>query len=282
MNNIDANLTDATFEKLRSIIHKNTGITIGESRKTMIVSRLRSRLRETNDASFHDYVERLQTDPREMQELINRVTTNKTYCYRTPRVWEHFEQVAVPHFAAKGLPRPMRIWSGAASTGEEAHTIGMVLEGRRRLGNGFDYAVLGTDVSSRVLELAEDGVYGPTALREILKARPELVAAHMTGDDNAGYKVSKEIKSRLTFKLHNLQKPLMGAKSFDVVFLRNVLIYFTKPDQEAILRLVGNVLEPDGTLIIGESETLTQLDLDFELVSPMVYQKSAYLRANEA
>lgn len=277
MSDIDVTLSDSSFSKLRSIIHKNTGITIGETRKTMILSRLRSRLRETKDVSFSAYISRLGTDPKEMQELINRVTTNKTYFYRTPRIWEHFLEVALPEFRLKATAAPFRVWSAAASRGDEAHTIGMVLEEVRKKDGPFEYEVLGTDVSSEVLATAQAGVYFEGSLKEIRKHRPALVQDHMTGNDADGYRVTPDIKSRITFKLHNLQNKAPGGKVHDVIFLRNVLIYFTPEDQETILENVAEKMADDGTLIIGESETLSQLTTPFELVAPMVYRKRDFL-----
>ena len=267
-------LSDLQFSKLCEIIHRNTGITIADGRKSLLLSRLRGRLREVNEPNFKSYIARLSSDAAELQELINRVTTNKTYFYRTPRVWDHFREIAVPEFLNRKTGQPMRIWSAASSTGEEAHTIGVVLEDFRRSMGGFDYNVLGTDVSSRVLKAANTGVYLPRAVSAFRSDNPELFRSGMVGDDENGYSVKPEIKSRLKFKLHNLQNRLKGNTQFDVVFLRNVLIYFTVEDQEKILENVRGQMHPTGTLYIGESETLRRVKTRFELVEPMVYRPS--------
>lgn len=268
----EVSMTDRDFEALRAIIHKNTGITIGETRKSMLVSRLRKRLREVDETSFESYISRLSKDPAEMQELTNRVTTNETYFYRTPRVWEHFTETFVPEFRERGAVGPMRVWSAAASTGEEAHTIGVMLEEVRRNAQGFDYQVVGTDVSSRVLAIAEAGEYKGRPVARFQKEKPDLFARHMEGNDHDGYKVSPQIKARIKFKLHNLLERLKGTNSFDAVFLRNVLIYFTDSDQEKILRNVRDLMKPNGVLYIGESESLKNLDVDFEQLAPIIYK----------
>lgn len=274
MTSIERNseLSDANFTKLCAIIHKNTGITIADGRKSMLFSRLRGHLRETKEPNFESYISRVSSNSDEMQELINRVTTNKTYFYRTPRVWQHFRNTALAEFLEKSPKRPMRIWSGAASTGEEAHTIGAVLEHTRQSVIGFDYSILGTDVSSRVLQVAENGLYSENAVNPFRKEAPEIFDAHMKCNKDGDYYVSPEIKSRIKFKLHNLLKSLKGTKSFDVVFLRNVLIYFTPEDQEAILRNVHAMLPPNGILYIGESESITRLTTGFTIEDPMVYR----------
>lgn len=267
-------LNDLNFTKLRAIIHKNTGITIGDSRKSMLVGRLRSRLRETNEPSFKAYISRVESDPEELQQLINKVTTNKTYFYRTPRIWEHFIDTATEAFLLKKSKRPMRVWSGASSTGEEAHTIGVLLEDVRARTQGFDYSILGTDVSSRVLEIAEAGAYSEAAIGELKKHKPLLFEKYIENAEAGTFTADKAIRSRIKFKMHNLQKRLMQSSKFDVIFLRNVLIYFTPEDQENILTHMNNALAPDGFLYIGESESLKRLNTDFEMVAPMVYQSS--------
>lgn len=271
----DVTMSDGDFSKLRAIVHRNTGITIGETRKTMLVSRLRRRLREVNEPSFAAYISRLSRDPEEMQELTNRVTTNETYFYRTPRVWDYFQGVFIPEYLANGQNRRMRVWSAAASTGEEAHTIGAILEQQRLANPGFDYSVLGTDVSSRVLEVAQKGVYNGRSIARFRKEQPELFARQMAGSDAAGYRAVPQVRARLKFKLHNLLEKLGGTSPFDAVFLRNVLIYFTDEDQERILRHVRDLIKPDGILFIGESETLNNLQTGFEQLAPIIYRPAA-------
>ncbi|MGH1414419.1 MAG: CheR family methyltransferase [Pelagimonas sp.] len=271
----DVTMSDGDFSKLRAIVHKNTGITIGETRKSMLVSRLRSRLREVEEPDFAAYITRLSKDPDEMQELTNRVTTNETYFYRTPRVWDYFQDEFLPQFLDQGQNRALRVWSGAASTGEEAHTIGVLLEDIRLGHQKFDYSVLGTDVSSRVLKVATDGQYKGRSIARFREAKPNLFDKHMAGNDTDGFKANPQIRSRIKFKLHNLFDRLSGAGPFDVVFLRNVLIYFTDEDQEKILRQVHSQMRPDGVLFIGESETLTKLNSPFEPIAPIIYRPKA-------
>ncbi|WP_368184388.1 protein-glutamate O-methyltransferase CheR [Aestuariibius sp. HNIBRBA575] len=272
---VDVTMSDGDFSKLRAIVHKNTGITIGETRKSMLVSRLRSRLREVAAPDFAAYISHLSKDPEEMQELTNRVTTNETYFYRTPRVWDYFQDEFLPQFLTKGQNRSLRVWSGAASTGEEAHTIGTLLEDVRLKNQNFDYSILGTDVSSRVLDVATKGVYKGRSIARFRQAKPEVFKAHMTGNDTDGFSANPQIRSRIKFKLHNLFDRLSKAGPFDAVFLRNVLIYFTDDDQVKILDQVHDQMRPDGVLFIGESETLTKLNTPFEQIAPIIYRPKA-------
>ncbi|GGE50314.1 chemotaxis protein methyltransferase [Primorskyibacter flagellatus] len=268
-------MSDGDFAKLRAIVYDQTGITIGETRKSLLVSRLRPRLRDLGLSEYGTYIARVAADEAERQELTNRVTTNETYFYRTPRVWTYFTDSFIPDFLAAKHGRPMRVWSAAASTGEEAHTIGTFLEETRSRTPGFDYAVLGTDISSRVIGVATEGVYRGRPVARFRADQPDLFARHMTGSDDEGWQVAPQIRSRIRFRQHNLLEPLTNTAQFDVVFLRNVLIYFTPADQERILGHVRRLLHPGGVLFIGESESLKFIETDFEQVEPIIYRPVA-------
>lgn len=270
-----AQLSDANFERLRAIVHDETGITIADNRRSMLISRLQPRLRETGEGNFNSYIKRVVADPAEMQELTNRITTNETYFYRTPRVWTHLRDVTIKAFIDTQKGRPMKVWSAAASTGAEAYTLGVILEDTRRKNTGFEYSVLGTDISSRVIDIANEGLYIGRPIARFRREEPALFEAHMVGDDKEGFRVRRDIKRRIKFGLHNLLQPLRTGGPFDAIFLRNVLIYFTPEDQEKILRNIHNLLRPGGTLVIGESETLKNLNADFEVLAPLIYRSVA-------
>ncbi|MEC7761396.1 MAG: protein-glutamate O-methyltransferase CheR [Pseudomonadota bacterium] len=271
---LSKSMSDADFARLQSIVYDQTGISIGDSRRSMLVTRLRPRLRDLGLDDYKAYIARVAQDPAERQELTNRVTTNETYFYRTPRVWTYFNEVFVPNFTEKVRGRAMRVWSAAASTGEEAHTIGVCLEDVRQRTEGFDYTILGTDISSRVLEVATNGEYKGRPVARFQQTRPDLFEAHMVGSDDDGWKVAPKIKARIRFRQHNLLKALANTAPFDAIFLRNVLIYFKQADQERILAHVRTLLQPEGVLFIGESETLKHVKADFEQIEPIIYAPS--------
>lgn len=270
-------LSDSDFSELRTIIHENTGISIADNRRSMLVSRLQRRLRETGESTFGSYISRVSAEPLEMQELINRVTTNETYFYRTPRVWAHFREIAIPEILKLNGRRNMKVWSAAASTGEEAYSIGVVLEEVRCKNFGFDYSVLGTDISSRVIEVAQRGCYIGRPISKFRKDDPDLFGKYLIGDDISGYQAIPEVRKRITFTLHNLISELKSGGPFDIVFLRNVLIYFSNRDQEKILSNVHKHIRPNGYLYIGESETLTSLNSRFYSEAPLVYRPTCVL-----
>lgn len=271
-------MSDSDFSKLRAIVYSQTGITIGDTRRSLLVTRLRPRLRDLGLPDYRAYINRLSSDPAERQELTNRVTTNETYFYRTPRVWSYFNEVFVPDFAARVKNRPLRVWSAASSTGEEAYTAGVFLEDMRKELAGFDYSILGTDISSRVIDVASCGIYKGRPVARFQKEQPELFSRHMVGSDEKGWKVGPDIRARIRFRQHSLLNSLKNTAQFDAIFLRNVLIYFTASDQETIVRHARTVLHPEGVLFIGESESLKHITSDVEQVAPIIYRPASRSR----
>ena len=271
----DDTISDSCFAELLKLTHKLTGITIGENRRSMLVSRLRKRLRANTVSDFDSYVKILRTEPAEAQHFVNCVTTNETYFFRTPRIWAYLKTEFIPQWIGANQSKPLRAWSAAASTGEEAHTLGVVLESFRKKHKGFDYKITGTDISSRVIDVAKEGRYNGRSIERFRQTEGDLFQAHMIGNDKEGFQAAPEIRERIEFKTHNLFENLRQAGQFDVIFLRNVLIYFSKVDQERVLGNIQKVLKPGGALLIGESETLSQIQTDFTSVSPLIYRLPA-------
>lgn len=273
--NVNDTLSDKTYDELLGLIHKHTGITIGPGRKSMLVSRFRPRLRATGLPDFDAYLSMLKNDKDELEQFIDSITTNKTLFYRTPRIWSYLSDIFIPEWIGAQHGRKLNVWSAAASTGEEAHTAGMLLEGFRQKHSSFDYQIIGTDISPRVIDIAKTGLYSGRSIQRFKEAEPDLFNAHMVGDETNGYSVTKDIKSRIRFSTHNIFKPYRHTSKFDIVLLRNVLIYFTKPDQEKALQNVDRSLQSDGVLVIGESETLSPLNTNFSSVAPLIYRPGA-------
>lgn len=269
---INDTLSDHDFAELVKFTHDLTGITIQPNRKSMLVSRLRSRLRATSAKDFKSYLKLLKTDSSEAELYVDAVTTNKTLFFRTPRIWSYLIDDFIPAWIKAGHNRPMEVWSGASSTGEEIYTAGMVLEDFRKKHQGFDYRIIGTDVSERVIGIAEQGLYRGRVVDMFRTSSPDLFAKYMIGSEADGYHVTKDIRSRIKFQRHNVFKPFQTRSKYDIALLRNVLIYFTHEDQERAVANVERSLRSDGVLIIGESESLSPLQTHYVCVSPLVYR----------
>lgn len=271
-NNLNDNLSDKSYNKLVDLVYKHTSITIKDGRKSLLVGRFRPRLRALGLPTFEAYLDLVKSDPDEIEHFIDCITTNKTLFFRTPRIWQYLSDIFIPQWIGERHGRKLQLWSAAASTGEEAHTAGMLLESFREKHPSFDYQIVGTDISPRVIDIASKGVYQGRPIDRFRSAEPEMFQKYMKGDDANGYSVTSGIRSKIRFKTHNLFKPYRHTSKFDIVLCRNVLIYFTKPDQETVLRHIEQSIHPDGVLAIGESETLSPLKTNFATAAPLVYK----------
>ena len=265
--NVDE-LDQKTLQELISLVFKFTGISMNASKKNLLQVRLKKRLKELELSSYSEYLEYLKATEKERQEFVNIVTTNETYFFRTDRVWEYFANTIDTW--AQNPSRPLKIWSAAASTGEEAFSIAMLCEEKKARSPGFDYQVSATDISSKVIDKAKLGHYTGRSLERIKKSHPDFFKKYFI-EDHDGALVKDQLREKITFKCHNLFAPQPGV-SFDIIFLRNVLIYFSAQEQELVLKNMDKALTREGSLIIGESESLGRLDTNFEPLMPLIYR----------
>jgi chemotaxis protein methyltransferase CheR len=267
------------FETLRKIIYDRSGIYFPESKKYVLESRLARRLEELEFDSFDHYLMFLTVGPYqqdEFQEMFNRITINETSFFRNEPQLEVFEHHVLPRLLeARKSIRRLRIWSSASSTGEEPYTLAMQLH--RSLGvrlSDWHIEILGTDISEKVLVTAQAGRYASYSMRTM---NPLILKRYFT-EVNGFYQIDPTIQSMVSFELLNL-KDVMAAKRFgiwDVIFCRNVLIYFDDPMKTHCAKLFHSQLADDGVLFIGHSETLRNIPVNFELVP--VPQAFAYVK----
>lgn len=260
------------FQQFTSLIHDWTGVTIGSDRQAMLVGRIRRRLSPSNCKSYEDYFEHVKNNKEEQAIFIDLVTTHETYFYRTPRIWNYLCDQFIPNWFSKNQSKKFSAWSAAASSGEEAHTLSIFCEEFKRQNSLFSFQILGTDISTDVVNKASQGNFSERAIRRFQLAKPDLVKKYISPANETGrHQVSNKIRGHIQFKSHNLFEKLSTQNKFDLVLLRNVLIYFTKEDQEKVLSHIKSCLSKDGILIIGESESLNNLNSDFQLISPLIY-----------
>ena len=268
----DEKFTLSCFNEYIDFIHSVTGITIGQKRRSMVISRIRKRVKALDIENYAAYLMLLKEDRGEEKLFIDLITTNETYFYRTPRIWDYITDCYLPkYYAAKGKQK-LKIWSAASSTGEEAYTLGILCHEFKRLHPGLMFHITGTDISPRVLESAEKGHYNERSIDNFRKHKPNIVEKYLRGDEQTGYQIVPEVQTYIEFKPHNLFSKLKNDIKYDLILLRNVLIYFTKEDQEKVLANIHQNLASDGCLIIGESESLIHLNTDFESIMPLVYR----------
>ncbi len=262
----------STLNRILELIHKLTGISMNESRKILIQGRLRPRARELGLSSYEQYLNYLNSNKNEIQEFVNLVTTNETSFFRTQRVWDFFLKDFLPSWTAANPKKTLRIWSAASSSGEEVYTIGICCEEHRLKNVGFNYQILGTDISSEVIAIAEKAKYSGRSIEHFKISNKQLFDKYLRPEENC-FLVTSEVRSRIKFNLHNLYNVPAERNCYDIVFLRNVLIYFKPVDQEKVLLNISKSLISNGTLVIGESESLGSLNTPFKYKLALVYEK---------
>lgn len=243
----------ADFQRVRGLIRAKAGIDLHPGKQNMVYSRLSRRLRERGCASFGEYLDALrgEHDP-EWQEFINCLTTNLTAFFREPHHFEHLAQYL------RGLPaaeaQRLRVWSCAASTGEEPYSIAMtaIESGAPRV------AIDASDIDTRVLETAKAGVYPLEAVSAIGEARLRRFFLKGSGANAGKARVRPELQSMVRFRSFNLLGAAWPTQAYDLVFCRNVMIYFDRPTQRRVLERLCAVMRPGGLLFVGHSENFTE------------------------
>ena len=274
-------LRPADFERIAAIVTAETGIKLPAAKRLMVEGRLRKRVRARGLAGFDEYSSLLFRPDglkAELPFLINVVTTNKTDFFREPEHFDLLEDKLVPALLAerRGERNPLlKVWSAASSTGAEAFTIAMVLADIAAQRRDFRYAILGTDISTTVLAQAERAVYPAEMISPV---PPEKQARYVMRARQPGVRPEVRMVPELRRRVHFAQLNLMDTsypfdRDVDVIFLRNVLIYFDRKDQEkVIVRLIGH-LRPRGYLILGHSESMIGTSISMRQVAPAVFQK---------
>jgi chemotaxis protein methyltransferase CheR len=266
-------IDDAVLEKLLVIVHKLTGITMSVNKKNLIKGRLRPRMRELKLDSYESYLRYLEKTPNEVQAFINLITTNETSFFRTKRVWDFFESEFLPHWHSENPKKTLLFWSAAASSGEESYSAGICCEEFRLKNPNFNYQIYGSDISTEVLAKAEKGEYAGRSIASFKEDKLALFDKYLQLNGDV-YRIRDQLRAKIRFFQHNLFKVHPQANHFDIVFIRNVLIYFGQTDQEQVLANIYPALTAKGVLVIGESESLSSLKTEYKYKSPLIYEKS--------
>lgn len=270
-------LPDDVFRQLRDQIYKRTGMFFSESSKYLIQKRLSPRAKELNFDSFQKYFYFLQYDPRsesEFDQIYDLITTNETYFFREPAQLNAFAEEIVPELMAKKSLKRIRIWSAGCSSGEEPYSIAMLLQEAGWYQKG-SFEIFASDLNQAVLQKARRGVYRENAFRS---TAPHMREKYFTKEPDGSWKISDDIRNRVSFGRLNIydegRVALLG--TLDVVFCRNVIIYFDDASKRVVINNFYNRLVDGGYLLLGHSESLISLSTQFKLKhlkNDMVYQK---------
>lgn len=262
-------ITDQEFFRFQRFIYDVAGIRMSDAKKALVSSRLMKRVHVRAMKSFGAYYELVASgsDPAELQTAIDLLTTNETYFFREPKHFEFLRRLVDERGTASG---PFRVWSAASSSGEEAYSIAMLLADR--LGDR-PWEILGSDLSAQVLERAKTGHYIEERARHIPPEYRRRFCLKGVGPQAGTLLVAKDLRARVQFAHINLTRPLPDVGKFDVIFLRNVMIYCDDDTKRSVVSKLLDKLSPGGHLLIGHSETIARIVDGIEIVAPSIYRK---------
>ena len=263
-------ISDAEFARFRGFIYDMAGITLSESKKALVSGRLLKRLNQLNCRNYGEYFELLarHNNTQEVQLAVDLLTTNETFFFREK---SHFDFLQAQAEIAARKRKPMRVWSAACASGEEAYSIAMTLADPQA---GLPWSVLASDISARMLARARSGHYPESRATHTPPHYRKLYCLRGTGAQSGTLLVDRALRERVQFHQINLDRPLPGGLGeFDMIFLRNVMIYFSVETKRAVVARLLMQLKRGGHLLVGHSETLNDISTDVVAVSPSIYLK---------
>lgn len=261
-------LTDKEFVLFQRMIYDIAGINMSDAKKALVSGRLAKRVKHHELSSFEDYFKLLKSAANdELQTAVDLLTTNETYFFREPKHFDFLRDRVLPNCSS----RPLRIWSAASSSGEEAYTLAMLLADHA-LTNSWE--IVGTDISTRMVERARTGQYPIERSTKIPRTYLTRHCLKGIGSQDGTFIIDKGLRERVDFVHANLMDDLTRLGSFDVIFLRNVLIYFNLETKQQVISSLLRQLKPGGYLMVGHSESLNGISNGLSTVVPSVYRKS--------
>lgn len=261
-------LTDREFKQFQGMIHKIAGISLSDAKKPLVGGRLSKRIKHHGLHSFGEYFDIVMREGTELQVAVDLLTTNETYFFREPRHMDFLRDRILP---SHPRGRPFRIWSAASSSGEEPYTLAMVLADS--LGEEAPWEILGSDISSRVLEKARAGHYSLERSSGIPRHFLNRFCLKGVGSQDGTFLLNRSLRERVQFQQVNLNEPLPRLGEFDVVFLRNVMIYFNMETKRQVVARILPLLRPGGYFIVSHSESLNGVSDVLKVVVPSIYRK---------
>lgn len=273
MNEREFTFTDQDFSRIKKIVYDFAGIDLNDSKKNLVYNRLAKRIRFLDLQSFKEYLNYVQEQGEaEFVNLINAVTTNLTFFFRENHHFEYLAKTVIPLLLEKNkASKKIRIWSAGCSTGEEPYSLAIVL--KESVPQGWDAKVIATDLDTNVVETARTGVYPLERLKGVDEARKKRWFLKGSGNQAGLVKVKSELQTSIEFGQINLMHDWPIKDPIDVIFCRNVVIYFDKPTQSRLFDRYADLLPDHGHLFIGHSESLYKVCDRFELIGQTIYRK---------
>lgn len=268
--------TDQDFKHIRQLVGEKTGIVLSDSKKELVYSRISRRLRDLGLVKFSDYRKMLsEGHAEELEQFTNAITTNLTSFFREKHHFEYLKNEFLPQLRSqKGGSRTLKVWSAGCSTGEEVYSICMTLrEALSDIGQ-WNINILATDLDSDVLASAQAGVYDIERVESIDNTLLHKWFMKGKGSNEGKVRVSQELQNMVTFRQLNLMEKWPMKDRFDIIFCRNVLIYFDKETQGRLVNRYCDLLEDHGRLLVGHSENLLKVTDKYSLLGKTIYKKN--------
>ncbi len=271
-------LTDEEFKKLSSLIYKESGIKLPPVKKVMLQCRLQKRLKHLGINSFKAYIDFLFSGDgfdSEIIHMLDVVSTNKTDFFREPSHFEFLSQELLPQlYESSNKSLNFRVWSAGCSSGEEPYTLAMVLFEFAETHQGFNFSIFATDISTRILQTAIDAIYKEEKVEGIPLSLKRKYMLRSKDRQNPTIKMAPHVRAKVTFARLNLMDDYYDTKEvFDIIFCRNVLIYFDRNTQEAVINKLCQRIKPNGYLILGHSESILNMNVPLKQIKPTIYRK---------
>lgn len=270
-------LGDQEFAFLRSAVKEQTGINLSEAKRELVYSRLSRRLRKLQLRDFAEYCALLQQgDEEELVCMVNALTTNLTGFFRENHHFDYLRDHLLPELVqSNSRQRRIRIWSAGCSTGQEPYSIAMVLAENLSAADKWDARILATDLDTEVLEVGSQGIYPEDRIAQLDRNRLQRWFFRGRKSHTGKVRVSPELQRLISFRQLNLMRPWPMREPFDMIFCRNVLIYFDKDTQCELVSRFAGLLAPNGCLFLGHSESLHNVSEQFRLVGNTIYRKQS-------
>ncbi len=255
-------LSDGEFRRIQDLVYDSIGVSLTEAKRALVVSRLSRRLREIDINSFSEYLDYLERNPKELEEIMNRITTGVTRFFREKHHFQYLKQEYLPYLEGrvkeKGIKPCIRAWSAGCSTGEEPYTLAMVLDNFFGSKNNWRLKMLASDINTEVLNKARQGIYSRQEIEGIPYSLLTRYFQLGTGQNEGKLKVKDGLRRMITFRKINLSRPNKYplADPLHIIFCRNVFIYFNRETQNMILNAFHRHLIPNGLLFLGHSESI--------------------------
>jgi len=271
-------IKDREFNTISTMIHNLCGINLHLGKKELVRARLSKRLRLLKLKSFSDYIDYISNDPKkeEFTIMVDLLSTNLTSFFRERTHFDFLKNDIIPLWGQKKENNEIRIWSAGCSSGEELYTLAIVVKEAHDLLKGKDIKILGTDISTRMLKTAKEGIYSGDRIKKIPTDMRQKYFSKVRDDKSPYYSVKPALRELVRIGRLNLLSEWPMKKQFDMIMCRNVMIYFDKPTQNEVINRFWKILKHEGYLMVGHSESLAGVKHMFSYVRPTIYKKNIH------